>query len=447
MRMRGLLLYCLSAVGSTAGPLHKLPARKPQLCTPAWPQALAFCLVYGVNGGFVGSVGPSLLQLKASTGLGEASIGLAVMVNRMTKLAGVFAWTAFARRVQAGKAPLAGARILIGISMMVATLCASGLYYARSSGAALQTSLAVAGLCYGISDTALTQLTMWTHPTSREQRTQIALLNAAFTVGCALAPAVIALSLRLGGSCYASFGALSLLSAIAAVVLFATPLAIDEVPPPLSPTKPYADEELEELPLVALKVKARRPERPYIAERARAHVVIGAMCAVLFCVTGCEHAVGTWLAAFGAHVGGLGAPTMAVMSSAYWGAICAGRVGWAVLSTVISSGWPVLTTDSSLMLLAALFFIRFASPVGQSSAPTLWTGTLLLALGFASSLPCALTLPTEARVEITPARLLALNLAGSAGEMLCPFLLGIAFERGQYSAGWAMGWPGCSSYF
>ena len=35
-------------------------------------------------------------------------------------------------------------------------------------------------------------------------------------------------------------------------------------------------------------------------------------------------------------------------------------------------------------------------------------------------------------MHLTPTRLLVLNLAGSAGEMVPPFLVGAAFERGSY---------------
>ena len=64
----------------------------------------------------------------------------------------------------------------------------------------------------------------------------------------------------------------------------------------------------------------------------------------------------------------------------------------------------------------------------------LWAGTLGLGAGCSSSLPCAITLPAEARVTLSPVRLLVLNLCGSAGEMLMPFLIGAAFERGRYGA-------------
>ena len=84
------------------------------------------------------------------------------------------------------------------------------------------------------------------------------------------------------------------------------------------------------------------------------------------------------------------------------------------------------------MLLSSLCFVAFAQ-LESHHVWQLWAGALIMAAGFASSLPCAITMPSEAGVVITPGRLLAMNLAGSAGESLMPFLFGAAFERGWYA--------------
>lgn len=63
----------------------------------------------------------------------------------------------------------------------------------------------------------------------------------------------------------------------------------------------------------------------------------------------------------------------------------------------------------------------------------LWAGSIGIGLGCAAIYPIALTLPSEAHVDLTPVRLLSLTLASSAGEMLLPFVMGIAFEHGRYA--------------
>ena len=131
------------------------------------------------------------------------------------------------------------------------------------------------------------------------------------------------------------------------------------------------------------------------------------------------------------------------------------------------------------MLLSSLCFVAFAELTSHQEWQ-LWAGALIMAAGFASSLPCAITMPSEAGVVITPVRpspscaprsrtsapglfrtecdaphgqcprpllsacppfdlsakgrLLAMNLAGSAGESIMPFIFGAAFERGWYGA-------------
>ena len=131
---------------------------------------------------------------------------------------------------------------------------------------------------------------------------------------------------------------------------------------------------------------------------------------------------------------------MAFMSAGYWAMICFGRVLWVFVSSSLSSGFPALAFDGLLMLLASALIADFAVerfPVPGGSVPAtsgsgiLWLGTLALGLGCSSSLPCAITLPAEAQVELTAVRLLILNLSGSAGEMLLPFVLGLFFERGR----------------
>ena len=46
-------------------------------------------------------------------------------------------------------------------------------------------------------------------------------------------------------------------------------------------------------------------------------------------------------------MGGVPVQTSAVISSAFWGGICAGRLLWAALSHTVSSGWPVLAADGN----------------------------------------------------------------------------------------------------
>ena len=51
------------------------------------------------------------------------------------------------------------------------------------------------------------------------------------------------------------------------------------------------------------------------------------------------------LSPYGIEQGRLSEERMAMMSSVYWGVMCAGRVVWAAISGVITSTWPMLFFD------------------------------------------------------------------------------------------------------
>jgi len=153
---------------------------------------------------------------------------------------------------------------------------------------------------------------------------------------------------------------------------------------------------------------------------------------ILCCVTGSEHAVATWLSSFGVEVGHESEQTMALMSSCFWSLICAGRVVWCVASEFITSAWPMLFADIFCMLSGSLMFLWYS--LDPSYNWVLWAASCFVALGVSSSLPCVITLPRECNMQITPGALMALNVAGTLGEIFFPGLIGMAFEAKLYMA-------------
>lgn len=465
-------------------------------------QLLAFFLGNAVNGGLVGATGPAMHDMGQLTGMSSAELGRAVMLNRVAKLLGSFLWMAYARSIEEGRA-MARPRQLLALSSAVCALCASALAGLRTSRVALHGALCVSGVVYGFSDSGMTLLTVWAHRSPGQQRTYVALLNLGFTAGALFTPAVIAVALQAGASVYVGFWSLSALATATCAFYICGALWPCLLPPaaaadaddthPDDDAAPCRDGDAKGWGGGGSASSAMRPGGCGSSE----YVVIGAMTAVLFCVTGCEHAVATWLPSFGHEVGHIAHSEMAVMSAAYWSMICLGRVVWAAVSPSLTSGFPALAFDGALMLFSATLiadFGRGGGALGVVSAAAaalgwmpsvlplagddvghgrlltqgwnqgltpgataggwkpsnklgagvdaglahrsmqLWLGTVGLGFGCSSSLPCAITLPAEAKVELTPGRLLLLNLAGSAGEMLLPFLIGLAFEQRDYSA-------------
>jgi len=255
-------------------------------------------------------------------------------------------------------------------------------------------------------------LTLWRYNHSdRQQRTAVALLNAAFTVGALLTPVLVAASLRRGGDSRLAFDAVCCLALIEAMLL---PLFVA----PKQPANPKSGGEQ----------TAGSDPRKVSLSPWRESLLLGAMCVILCCVTGSEHAVATWLSSFGVEVGQMSEETMALMSSFFWGFICAGRLIWCVASELMSTAWPMLFADILFMLSGSLAFLGYSiSPVGNERV--LWIASMLIALGVSSSLPCAITLPRECNTQITPSALLAFNVGGTLGETLFPAVIGIAFEQ------------------
>lgn len=89
--------------------------------------------------------------------------------------------------------------------------------------------------------------------------------------------------------------------------------------------------------------------------------------------------------------------------------------------------------DLALMLLGG-YILRHAAVTalaGGDPEPSLWAGSMSLGLGASSGLPCVLTLPAEAGLAVGPTGLLALNSAGSLGELAFPYFAGLMFDWGH----------------
>ncbi|EOD13012.1 hypothetical protein EMIHUDRAFT_247190 [Emiliania huxleyi CCMP1516] len=302
---------------------------------PRLKQVYAFTLGNTINGGLVGALGPSVAFFQSSTGLSQAGLARSFMINRLAKLVGTAIWAEYASRLERGySCPFSPRTVLVSV-MLLETVCSLLIVSLRSSARSLQVALAAFGLCYGLADSGFDLLTVWSETAdTKATRTHVALLNAGFTAGAILTPAVVGAAIKLGGSSYTCFLVLAALSAL----------------------------------------------------------------------TGSEHVVGTWLPCLGADKGGLSMAAMAGMSSFFWATICAGRIGWVFLSTQIQSGWPVLAASGGTMMLAGALYVDY---VARHGTWQLWLATFLLGLGCSSSLPCALTMPMEAQIPLTPSVLMA----------------------------------------
>ena len=194
---------------------------------------LVFAATSGINGGLVGMTGPALQSLGEATGLGNEALGRIILINRLSKFMGSFAWTAYAKRLQEGRASFSS-RLLIACCVAVISVCSLWIATIRSSALVLQVALGCSGAAYGISDSAMTLLTIWANRQPSQQRTHVALLNVGFTVGALITPAVVAAAFRTGSSCYLGFYVLSATAALLVPWLVLTPQSARPLPPLLA---------------------------------------------------------------------------------------------------------------------------------------------------------------------------------------------------------------------
>jgi len=419
-----------------------------------------YCLVMVVNGGMCGAFGPSLEYFERSTGLSQAVLGGAVMQNRLAKLAGTVLWGWYASSIQQQRGRmemLMPPHQLMAAVLLVSAACSATLGFTRS-GAVLQIAMVVSGFMYGVSDSAANLLVIWVWDYDpRKLRINVAVLNAMFTIGAFVTPMLIAASIHfLKGHVWPAYYVLAFVSIVEACLL---PLLPSPPPPRQAAAKPAAESDveldavLETASLADTKARSSDAElsggslKPSTASKAKRlgdgsgwfylgdpgteslprHVVVMvAICTMCFFANGLEHATATWLPAFGIKHRGLGEETMAIMASNFWTAMSLGRLAWACLSGAVTSAWPSLFMNTLCCIASGLV-------LAVPSNALLWSSAMGIGLGVASSFPASVTLPPELGVQMTPRMMTTLQLCASFGEMLCPFIMGIAFQMKLYS--------------
>ena len=131
-----------------------------------------------VCGGMVAAIGPSIDSFAYATGLDQASIGLAIMHNRIAKLVGLGLWTVYANALQRGGGFGLRPRTLMAGCMLVTSLLSLAIAHIHWSHLVLRASLAAFGMCYGIVDSASLQLAIWSSDSIEKSRLSVATVSA-----------------------------------------------------------------------------------------------------------------------------------------------------------------------------------------------------------------------------------------------------------------------------
>jgi hypothetical protein len=101
----------------------------------------AYCVIMAINGGACGAFGPALEMLERMTGLNQATLGGAVLANRVAKLIGTVVWGVYAsyvqRQMETGGGILVQPHILMSFSLLCTAISCAVIGVTRS-GIALQ---------------------------------------------------------------------------------------------------------------------------------------------------------------------------------------------------------------------------------------------------------------------------------------------------------------------
>ena len=237
-----------------------------------------------INGGVIGALGPSLEPIGRSCHINDTVLGQLILQNRICKFVGNLIWCAYANRLQRPDGGMGRPHSVFAGLMLVTSSAAIALGTAEKK-ATVQVALIAWGIAYGITDAGVTSLTVWrwAHD-DRRRRIHLAVLNAGFTVGALVGPAIVAISLRYGGGRWA-FHFIAFVAVLACALLGWQPgLAL-----PVTPREKQGRSDVSSPPIahrpspIAHRPSpiAHRPSLPATAaaaERCRPVAVLAARC-------------------------------------------------------------------------------------------------------------------------------------------------------------------------
>ena len=264
----------------------------------------------------------------------------------------------------------------------------------------LAAALMLLGIGGGALDVGGNTLIVWVH--GRDVGPFMNALHFFFGVGSFLTPVIVAAVLSQSGAITATFWILALL--MLPVAFWLSRLS--------SPVPPANAQGLSEESGPAAAAAQPKDGRGKI-------VLLIALLLLLY--VGAEAAFGGWVFTYAVTLGLSDDTTAAYLTSAFWGALTAGRL----VSIPIAMRFRPRTIVLADLLGCAASVVLIL--VWSSSPAVVWLGTLGLGFSMASIFPTAITL-AERRIPITGAVTGWFLVAASIGAMSIPWLIGQLFE-------------------
>jgi FHS family Na+ dependent glucose MFS transporter 1 len=382
--------------------------------TDHWPTTAGYFANFVILGLQTASLGPTLPGLAARTGVQLGAISVLFTAHALGYMFGSFFGGRLYDRI-AGHPVMTG-MLLISAATLAFVPAISVLWL-------LIAAWLVLGVTGGALDVGGNTLMVWLH--GRQVGPFMNALHFFFGVGSFLAPLIIAQALTLSGNVTSAYWVLAILVVPAALWLIQQPspssqtgattpeVAPGPVPtgtPSLAPGAPIA--------AVSSRLDSSSPAARHQDSERRTVVLIALL---LGLYVAAEASFGGWIYTY-AVVQELSDATMAAyLTSAFWGALTAGRLLGIPLAARFSPG-AILTADLAGCLASVGTLLLW-----HDSRAVVWASTLALGLFMASVFPTAITLAGQ-RLSLTGRVTGWFLVAGSLGAMSLPWLIGQLFE-------------------
>jgi MFS transporter, FHS family, Na+ dependent glucose transporter 1 len=339
----------------------------------------AYFLTFVSLGAAAVALGPALPSLALNTRSSLAQISYLFLARAVGDMAGAYLAGRLYDRLSS-RALMVGALAGIGLTLAALPFIAS-----------LPLLLAVAvvlGMAGALLNVGGNTMTVWLY--GRNAGPPLNGLHFAFALGAFAAPIIFAQSILRSDGIMWGFGILAALTLPSLLWLARLPAV--PIPAPAAPSGPPPDNRL----FTALA------------------------CLFLFLTIGSEIAFGGWLYTYALAVGAANEASAAYLTSAFYGAIMAGRLAAVPLAARLRPR-TILLTDLALALGGA--GLMAARPWDSAA---LWIGVVGLGLGMASILTTLLSL-AERRIRVTGQFTSWLFMSAGLGATFFPWLMGQLF--------------------
>jgi FHS family Na+ dependent glucose MFS transporter 1 len=358
-----------------------MPSTRPLLTASSRATRTASYYAAFVALGLAGaSLGPTLPGLAAQTRTPLSGISLLITAGALGYLLGSYQGGRWYDRLPGH--PLMAALLLV----MAATLGLTPLVPALWLLAGVRLLL---GAAQGALDVGGNALLVWVH--GRRVGPFMNGLHFCWGLGAFLSPVIVAQAMSLGGGITWAYWALALLVLPPALWLL-------RLPSPAAPAPPRD------------------------AAAAQVNRLLVALCSLfLFLYVGAEVGFGTWIYTYALSLGLSDGITAAYLTSAFWGALTAGRL-LAIPIAARLAPRTILLGDLVGCLASVGLILLWPGSVGA-----LWVGTVGAGLSMASIFPTTISLAGR-RMAITGRVAGWFGVGASAGSICVPWVIGQLFE-------------------